>query len=56
MFNTVWPRAAAAAERLWSPQSYTDVTAALPRLEVHLVSYIAFPLLICITVVPLSVG
>jgi len=33
MFNTVWPRAAAAAERLWSAQGVNDTNAALPRLE-----------------------
>lgn len=32
----VWPRAAAAAEQLWSPQAATDnSTAAMPRLAVH---------------------
>lgn len=34
LFNTVWPRAAAAAERLWSPLASLSTTSkALPRLE-----------------------
>jgi hexosaminidase len=33
LFNTVWPRAAAAAERLWSAADVTDTDAALPRLH-----------------------
>ncbi|KAH3759521.1 beta-hexosaminidase subunit beta [Pelomyxa schiedti] len=33
IFNTIWPRAAAAAERLWSPTSVTDTTDALGRLQ-----------------------
>ena len=31
LMNTVWPRAAAIAERLWSPQNITDIDAAAPR-------------------------
>lgn len=31
--NTVWPRAAAGAERLWSSQSVTSTADALPRLR-----------------------
>ena len=31
--NTVWPRAAAVAERLWSPQNINDTQAALPRIS-----------------------
>jgi len=31
--NTVWPRAAAVAERLWTPLALMNVTAAEPRLE-----------------------
>merc|ERR1711974_168357 len=33
IFQTVYPRAAAVAERLWSPASVNDTAAALPRLE-----------------------
>jgi hexosaminidase len=33
IFSTVWPRAAAAAERLWSPQHYSDVNAAADRIS-----------------------
>lgn len=29
------PRGSAAAERLWSSETITDVNAALPRLEAH---------------------
>jgi hexosaminidase len=32
VLNTVWPRAAAVAERLWSPQGVNDTAAAKPRL------------------------
>eukprot|EP00978_Attheya_sp_CCMP212_P049145 scaffold622956_cov67-Attheya_sp.AAC.1 len=31
--STVWPRLAAIAERLWSPQQIRNVTTALPRIE-----------------------
>lgn len=31
----VWPRAGAVAERLWSPKSVADITAALTRLNEH---------------------
>ena len=33
IFNTVWPRAAAAAERLWSPAAVQDADQFKPRLE-----------------------
>jgi hexosaminidase len=33
LISTVWPRAAAIAERLWSPQSVTDIDAAAPRFS-----------------------
>jgi hexosaminidase len=31
--STIWPRAAAVAERLWSPNTITDTVAAEPRME-----------------------
>lgn len=31
--QTVWPRLAAVAERLWSPRNTTDTLSALPRIE-----------------------
>jgi hexosaminidase len=31
--QTVWPRLAAVAERLWSPRNATDAVSALPRIE-----------------------
>lgn len=32
----VWPRTAAAAERLWSPRTVADKTLAQPRLMEHI--------------------
>jgi N-acetyl-beta-hexosaminidase len=38
LINTVWPRAAAVAERLWSPRHVNDTVAALPRCATILFS------------------
>eukprot|EP00884_Botryococcus_braunii_P008075 jgi/Botrbrau1/17269/Bobra.0015s0027.1 len=35
LIQTAWPRAAAIAERLWSPPDFRDVESARPRFETH---------------------
>ncbi len=39
IISSTWPRAAAAAERLWSSIDVKDATAAIPRLEEHRCRY-----------------
>jgi hexosaminidase len=34
VLQNMWPRASAAAERLWSPRSLTNITLAAPRIEI----------------------
>ncbi|GJP46401.1 hypothetical protein CLOM_g5693 [Closterium sp. NIES-68] len=36
ILNTVWPRAAAAAERLWSPQAYVDAPFSQAHIRLHM--------------------
>jgi hexosaminidase len=40
IISTTWPRAAAAAERLWSSMDLTDPKVAAPRLEEHRCRYL----------------
>jgi hypothetical protein len=42
VMNTVWPRAAAIAERLWSPQNITAIDTAAPRYSAYCLAAMAF--------------